>query len=300
MISYATVSGYSQLLGQLSTAALVDLRALLSSVEGLSPERQRAVIIEAFPELFDPYALATSQVTATFYEEIRAASGAAGAYAATTLDSVEPGRWYALAGFGTAPAVFERGGAMLAYSLLSGGLTSILSEASADTVVGNASFDPAPVRYQRVPSPGCCAFCGMLASRGADYASKESALRVVGRGVEVSKTRGQRGGQGRGVRPRGSRKIGQDFHDHCKCRAVPVFGSNAVEMQAGAEKYFDSYADARDKTNAGLTLEADTHTSSDGSKRNTYRWVDAEGSQVSPAGKTKMIAAAMRAGLGVK
>lgn len=300
MIAYSTVSGYSQLLGQLSTAALVDLRALLSSVQGQAPEQQRAVIVEAFPEVFDPYAIATSQVTATFYEELRGMSDVSGAFQAETLESVEAGRWRALAGFGTAPAVFEQGGSLLAYSLLAGGLTSVLSEASADTVVGNASVDRAPVRFQRVPSPGCCAFCGMLASRGAAYSSKAAASGVVGRGVDVSKTRGRRGGQARGVRSRGSRGIGQEFHDHCKCRAVPVFGDNSVELQSGATKYFESYADARDKVNAGLTLEADTFKGSDGSLKNTYRWVDAGGGQVKADDKTKRIAAAMRADLGVK
>jgi hypothetical protein len=104
--------------------------------------------------------------------------------------------------------------------------------------------------YQRVPKPGCCAFCGMLASRGAsgttNYSSEEAAFRVVGRGVPVEKTRGKRGGQGKGIGPRGSRKIGEKFHDHCKCRAVPVSKGNYVQMQEDADRYLESYAEARE------------------------------------------------------
>lgn len=298
MIPYSAVRGYSQLLGQLTTAALVDLRSLMGSVDGLSPARQRNVIVEAFPEVFDPYAVASSQVSASFYEEVRDMSEAPGRFAAETLESVDAGRWYALAGFGTAPAVFEQGGAMLAYSLLSGGLTSVLSEAAADTIAGNASLDPSPVGYQRVPSPGCCAFCGMLASRGAAYSSREAAGTVVGRGVPVEKTRGRRGGQGGGIRPRGSRQLGQEFHDHCKCRAVPVHAGNSVQMQADADLYFASYETARNKVNAGLELRSTTRKAPDGSLKNTYEWVDADG-VVSSSQKTKNIVAAIRHDLGV-
>jgi len=298
VIPYSSVLGYSLLLGELSTAALSELRGLLGAVDGLPQARQRAVVVDAFPDVFDPFAVAASQVSASFYEETRAISGARGGFAAGTLDRVEPGRWHALAGFGTAPSVFERGGAALVFSLLSGGLTQVLSEAAADTIIGNAELDPAPVGYQRVPSPGCCAFCGMLASRGAAYTSAEAAGRVVGRGVPVEKTRGRRGGRGGGIRARGSRRLGEDFHDHCRCSAVPVHAGNSVEMQPDADKYFDSYADARARVNAGLELQKTTSKAPDGSLKNTYEWVDSKG-VVSAAQKAKNIVAGMRADLGV-
>ena len=254
MIPYSAVSSYSLALDQLSVAALGDLRALLDGLEGTSPERTQRILHEAFPEVFDPFVSASSAVSASFYEEVRDMSGVKGSFAAQTLDSVETDRWRSLVGFGTAPAVFEQGGMALVYSLLSGGLTRVLTEMAADTVIGNAGIDPAPMSYQRVPQPGCCAFCGMLASRGASettsYSSEESALRVVGRGVPVEKTRGRRGGQGKGIGARGSRKIGEKFHDHCKCRAVPVTEGNSVQMQADAEKYFDAYGTARDRVAA--------------------------------------------------
>ena len=285
MIPYSVVNGYSLTLDQLSTAALGDLRSLLNGLEDQSPERVRRILFEAFPEVFNPFAAAASAVSASFYEEVREMAEVGGSFAAETLDSVEAKRWSGLVGFGSTPAVFEQGGNALVYSLLSGGLTQILTEMAADTIIGNAALDPAPMSYQRVPKPGCCAFCGMLASRGASettgYSSKESALRVVGRGVPVEKTRGRRGGQGKGIGARGSQKLGEKFHDHCRCRAVPVSKGNSVQMQADAEKYFAAYADARDKVSG-------------------VRQADGYKGYGDQAKSQKMILAEMRSNLGTK
>lgn len=285
MIPYSVVNGYSLTLDQLSVAAMADLRALLGSLEGESPVRVQRVLFEAFPEVFNPFAAASSAVSATFYEEVRELAGVKGSFAAETLDSVDTSRWHSLVGFGSTPAMFEQGGSALMYSLLSGGLTQILTEMAADTIIGNAGVDPEPMGYQRVPKPGCCAFCGMLASRGSSgttsYSSKEAAGRVVGRGVPVEKTRGRRGGQGKGIGARGSRKLGERFHDHCRCRVVPVNEGNSVQMQSDAEKYFEAYADARNDVSRARQADG-------------YKGF---GDQ---AKSQKMILAEMRSSLGVK
>lgn len=77
-------------------------------------------------------------------------------------------------------------------------------------------------------------------------------MKVAGRGVPIERNyaadgRRRSGGQARGIRVRGSRRIGQDFHDDCKCKAVPVFNDNYVEMQADADKYYDAYGAAREE-----------------------------------------------------
>lgn len=277
------------------------MRALLAEVEGMDPDRSKRVLFQAFPELFNPYAAASSEVSASFYEEIRALSGVGGSFQADTLTTVEPERWNALIGAGTAPRMLEQGASNIMFQFLAGGLTSIMSTMAADTIYGNASNDSEPVAYQRVPKAGCCGFCGMLASRGAAYDSEESAGVVVGRGVPVRKGRRSRGGVAKGIRPRGSRTIGQEFHDHCKCKAVPVFRENYAEMEADAAKYYDSYAVAYNKVTDGLVLEFDQFKSADGSLKNKYRWVNVEdGRTISPKDRTKMIATAMRHDLDVK
>lgn len=291
------VQSYDLTLEGLSKAALADLRALISSLEDVAPDRARAVLFEAFPEVFNPYAAATSAVSASFYEEVRDAAGVKASFDIETLDEVEAPRWNGLVGFGTRS--LEQSGAALMFSLLSGGLTSVLSSVAGDTIYGNAQKERVTVGFQRVPKPGCCGFCGMLASRGSTYSSEAAATGVVGRGVPVEQTRGKRGGQGKGIKPRGTRSIGEKFHDHCKCRAVQVYEDNYVEMQAGADKYLESYAAARNKINDGLTLETVQFKASDGSLKNKYKWVDSAGKQVNSTDKTKMIATAMRHDLDV-
>jgi hypothetical protein len=245
VIPYEVTQGYGLTLDQLSTAALADLNALMVSLSGESPDRQRAVLFEAFPEVFNPYAAAASSVSATFYEEVRSLSNVDGD-PASTLDRVDSDRWGSLVGWGTQGSMFERGGAALVYSLLSGGLTAIMREMASDTIIGNGQLERVQVGYQRVPSPGCCAFCHMVASKGDLFKSAEDAERVIGRGMPIPKVK-RRGGQARGIRPRGSRAIGESYHDHCKCKGVPVFEDNYAEMQDGANNYLDAYAEARNK-----------------------------------------------------
>ena len=295
MLPLSVVQGYDLTLDSLSTAALADLRALLSSLENEAPDRAQKVLFEVFPELFNPYAAAASDVSASFYEEVRDIAGVGGSFAADTLDAVEADRWGALVGAGTQPRMLEQGASNLMFQFLSGGLTSILSTMAADTIYGNAQKDHVTARFQRIPKAGCCGFCGMLASRGAAYSSEDAATGVVGRGVPVGKGRGRGSkGMGRGIKSRGSRTIGQAFHDHCKCRAVQVYEGDSVELQSGADRYYDSYAAARDKVSSGLTLQSQTFKASDGSLKNKYQWVDSAGQQVTSTDKTKMIATAMR------
>lgn len=287
MIPYSATQGYGATLDHLGTAAIADLQALTVSLEGESPDNVQAVLHEAVPEVFNPYVAATSAVSATFYEEVRDLAGVAGSFAAATLDAVEAPRWHSLVGWGSQTSVFERGGLALIFSLLSGGLTAVMREAASDTIIGNAQIDPAPgvVGYQRIPAPGCCAFCHLIASRGDLFESEADAERVIGRGVPIAKnfnadgTR-RRGGQAKGIRPRGSRQIGEKYHDFCKCKGVPVFGDNYAEMQDGAKAYFEAYAEARNKVSSQRKAEG----------------YNGFGDQ---ATSTKMILAEMRQSLGV-
>ena len=141
----------------------------------------------------------------------------------------------------------------------------------------------------------------MLASRFGEYKTTKSAGEVVGRGKPVGKGRGRGSyGRGRGLRPRGSRALGEDFHDFCRCRIVAVTEKNTVELQATAEKYYESYADAYDHVRKGQSLEKVTHKAPDGSLKNVYKWVDADGRTRTAEDSTKDILAKMRHDLGIK
>lgn len=61
--------------------------------------------------------------------------------------------------------------------------------------------------WRRVTDGDPCAFCALLASRGAVYLTAQSATSVVGR---------------RGV-ARGARGLGESYHDGCSCVAEPLY-----------------------------------------------------------------------------
>lgn len=293
VIPHSATLGYSTLLDSLQSSALVDLDRLMASTSGESLDVQREALMDVLPALGEQYVGASSLVSAQYFTELQAMNEVKKPIAAEVMDGVGSARWHSLAGWGTKAATFEQGAQALMYSMLSGGFTKILTESAADTMVGNAEMQGG-MRAQRVPSTGCCAFCGMLASRGAAYSSGSEGS-VVGRGKPLGSHR-----LARGIRPRGARKIGEDFHDHCRCTIVTVTEGNEVQLQETADKYYDSYRDAADKVNDGLTLEHTESMSLDGTRHRSYEWVNLAGDARSTKQQTADILAAMRLDLSIK
>lgn len=125
-----------------------------------------------------------------------------------------------------------------------------------DVVEQAASGDPYAVGWQRIAYGGACAFCRMLAGRGAVYKNNASASFVVGRGV-VRKVRGRPHKRGRKTRAwerpdaREIRELHSTYHDHCQCKVIPRFTFNGAEMplppllQFMQDKYQAEYYTAR-------------------------------------------------------
>jgi hypothetical protein len=93
---------------------------------------------------------------------------------------------------------------------LEGATTKLVLDVGRDTIVNSVAADAKAKGWARVPEPGCCAFCALLATRGAVYKSEDSA----------------------------------DFksHDHCRCHAEPVF--TAYEPSAQIRQWQADYAKA--------------------------------------------------------
>lgn len=85
---------------------------------------------------------------------------------------------------------------------LAGSATSLALAGGRDTITRAVQSDPAEPRWQRITAGDACAFCRMLASRGADYGSERTA----------------------------------DFqaHDHCSCQAEPAFRGSRLPPQSEA------------------------------------------------------------------
>lgn len=91
-----------------------------------------------------------------------------------------------------------------------------------DSIRHAVDRDELAIGFARYASPTACAFCKMLASRGAVYESRGTALRTT--------TRSARG-------------EGERYHDGCACMAVPIFSGNDP-LPPGSDEYARLWADA--------------------------------------------------------
>lgn len=90
---------------------------------------------------------------------------------------------------------------------IGGAATRLALSGERDMVIDSIFRRPQVVGYRRVTDGSPCAFCAMLASRGAVYLSRERAEQVVGRGGFA----------------RGTRAIGESYHDSCNCTTEPLY-----------------------------------------------------------------------------
>lgn len=75
-----------------------------------------------------------------------------------------------------------------------------------ETTIATIYEAPQVAGYQRIARAGACDFCSMLARRGAVFLSRERAAEV-----------------GRTGRIRGTRRVGESYHDSCGCVVEPVY-----------------------------------------------------------------------------
>jgi hypothetical protein len=203
-------------LGVLTVSQLVDLFNKYSDTAGFA-----GVLHSAVPEIVGQHAQAAATVTAQWYDELAPDKP----FQATPVVNLVPERvrksvdWSLYAPGDSTP--LQR---------MAGSAKRMVYDASRDTAVQNASEEG--VRWARYASANACAFCRVLATRGdfgPGYVSKESATTVVGR-------RGS---------ARGSRKLGEKYHDHCRCIAVPIRDGTYTPPPYVAE-WEDQYNAARD------------------------------------------------------
>lgn len=227
MASAAQVREFRQTLMGLEAEAFTDLRALVEALRQPNPIRMRDDLLGAVPELLQPYVTASGELSAVWYEDLRAASELPGSLSAIVDADVSIDRYDALVRWSMAP-LFGTSTSTLE-SLIVNGAQRIIAGGSRRTIDANARADVASTSWARVAQPDACEFCKMLAGRGAVYRSEQSAGMVIGRGVDPAAAfdengKRKRGGQGKGVLSRGSRAVGSDnYHDDCNCTAVPTF-----------------------------------------------------------------------------
>lgn len=117
----------------------------------------------------------------------------------------------------------------------------LVLDTGGQTITDNVQADRKARGYARIPEPGACAFCLMLATRGAVYKADRAGRTSNGRSPRLRALGIQKGdvhGDGDSFAASNAKfKDGKvpstiKVHDYCRCHVEPVFG--AYEMTARA------------------------------------------------------------------
>jgi hypothetical protein len=214
----AEVAAYRSTQRDVVAVALDELvrwwQQLVASLTGDVPVAE----IEAFTaELAATYGDAAALAAADWYDDLREAASAPGRFRARMADPAPRGQAAAVARWAVGPLFGGQPDPTQALGHLSGGVQRLVLQPARQTIADNVDRDPADARWARVPSGATtCAFCRLLASRGAVYHSEESA-----------------GG------------LANDYHSKCDCVPTPVWPGEEEPYDVGA--LLEEYNAARAK-----------------------------------------------------
>ncbi|MGM7776127.1 hypothetical protein ACSVHC_08930 [Arthrobacter sp. KNU-44] len=195
-----------------------ELEGFFNSLNLAKPEAVRNALLEFVPLLVAEYGPVAESLALDYYDELRAASGAAGVFRAAAASTGIPAsaveakvRYLAGQLWTPDPA-----------SMLGGLLTATdkyVKQPGRDAIAFNAKREGA--RWARVPTGAkTCSWCLVLASRDAVYLSKQSA--------------GDRRGTGKG----------DGFHGDCNCAVVRIGKESDYPPGYLPDKYYTMYSDA--------------------------------------------------------
>lgn len=245
-----TPTEVQQILAGLGRSLDADLVSLFGAT--MDSEAFRRFVIDAFPDVVLPYAAAAAEIGVEFYD---AAPTTTTGFVpvAVPLPPVErltkSAEW-----------ALNTGRGLAALTLMQGSGQRAMADGVRDTVIENVGRERGAL-WARHASANACAFCRMLATRtgsgkGALYTSESSAVTVGGRGKDVSTNftadgRRKRGGQGKGVKARGTQALGDKFHDHCHCVAVMVRPGQSYTPAPYVDEWREQYRQARKDAGTG-------------------------------------------------
>lgn len=220
-LGQAELSDYWKIIDQINRMAQSDFVALWRALETQDKDTLFRGLMAGVPEIVELYRNAQADAAMVFYESTqgvaysRAAAQAAGEVNSERLEQMVR---YAVYGQGvTSPA-----------GLVSGAIQQMVLGGGRD--YANEVFASAGVGWYRAARPDACAFCRMLATRGATewgpYTSANAAFLV---------------GQGKHSR-RGPSAY--QYHKHCRC--IPVLASE-YEVPEYVNEWTETYYKSTDE-----------------------------------------------------
>ena len=217
--------------------------------ESLSPTAAAEFAREVLADLVSVYGDESASVARDWYDDLRTEYETEQgitlpAYAALLADPWESDDVQTELGWVLAPLFLETGPDFKqAERRIDGKLQWLVGEMGRDTIATSARNDPVGTRYARHAREDACAFCRLMAARGASSRTEQSPLVVVGeidpRTFEVKR------------QPRGPRPAGAAYHDDCRCVAVPVFPGDTLVTPDYAAGWFDDSLRAREESGSG-------------------------------------------------
>jgi hypothetical protein len=207
---------------ELSRRVRLALEQFFLSLDLTRPELARDALLAFTPTLVERYGAVAAALAADWYEELRAVSGAAGAFQASLAPTVPADAVTAQVRYLAKHLWTPTPEAIIGPLLTSA--DKYVKQPGRDTMAANARREN--VSWARVPTgEQTCAFCLVLASRDAVYATRASAGDSDGTGV------------------------GDDYHGDCDCQVVRISGPNDYPEGYLPDNYFNLYQDALDSRN---------------------------------------------------
>lgn len=238
-------------LSDLSILVRAELSKFVRALDLTAPGKARDALLEYVLLLVEEYGQVAASIAADWYEDLRAASGVAGAFTAQAAPSypaeaVE--KRVRSASGGLFDGDVEQTLAALSYSI-----DKYVKQPARDTVVNSGMVDPWAPRFARVPAgTTTCGFCILLASRGPVYLTRESA-------GEFAK-----------------------FHGNCDCQIVMIGPSDALPEGYDPDSLYEEVKAAEARVGGDVTDIAAEVERNRREIRNMVPAALAEGSEVLP------------------
>lgn len=263
----ASPETYRRAQAALSSMAVADLRKVWPRLLTMRPDHVAEALALVLAEVTDKYGSASAALAAEWFEELRAGAGASGVFRAQAAALPSTERLEILSRWGIGPLFGDSPDPVAARNKVFGGLTRQVLGVGRGTLMESLAADPAGPRYARHASANACAFCALLATRGAVYWSEADARATTGAnlgGTDYRKARKLDGGltserrsqtlEGRRGRDT-TQAYGDKYHDDCRCTAVPVWPGERYEEAPYVKKWREAYANAPGKPGEALDVK---------------------------------------------
>lgn len=228
-------------LNHVNELAMRDLIPLVRTAQQMEPWAGREYLTDALAALVGTYGSDASALTAIWWDEIMADD----TYVAETAEMPPVDQLRTEVAWGTTIPETSRDDVLSRMARLT---QKHIFGAHRNTVQLNALNTK--TGYARYAMPNACAFCRILASRGAVYGSQDAALYVGASAMRKHYSDGRdRGYRLKKGRVRGTQKAGDKYHDHCRCIVAPLTRNVDPNFPDYVDKFAEEYQQAVEQVN---------------------------------------------------